>query len=360
VFSWMGLVAGLVIGVRLLPFLTDHFSGRDHLRALVMTMAVIVVSVGIGQALGLWIGERVGPSKPKGSVARFDRAFGGLAGLVGVIALAWLVLPLASATPGWVSQTISASVIARVLSDRLPEPPDMTSALRSLVGSDNFPQVFEAMQPTSDVVAPPEASGLTDATARTTAKSVVKVEGVACKRIQDGTGWVVGDGLVITNAHVVAGESNTEVERDDGRRLPATIIGFDPKGDLALLRVNRLDRVPLVMKSSIRGTTGGVFGHPGGAPLRIAPFEVARRIDATGRDIYGLASSQREVLELASALRPGDSGSALVDQQGEVVGVAFAISTQDSRVSYALTTSQVSAFLASTGDQPVSTGTCIG
>ena len=189
---------------------------------------------------------------------------------------------------------------------------------------------------------------------------MVKVEGVACRRIQDGSGFVVAEDLVATNAHVVAGERSTTVERNDGRRLSATVVAFDANRDLALLQVPRLKRTPLVVTAAVRGAVGGVFGHPGGEPLRIAPFEVSRQLEATGKDIYDDQTTDRQVLELAASLRPGDSGAPLVDPAAEVVGVAFAISTDHVGVAYALATSELKAVLAEAHDQPADTGDCLG
>ena len=104
--------------------------------------------------------------------------------------------------------------------------------------------------------------------------STVKVTGVACNRLQEGTGFAAAPNLVVTNAHVVAGEDATEVERSDGTRLGATVVVFDPNRDLAVLAVPGLDRTPLPIGETDEGGTGGVFGHPGGGDLRIAPFEV--------------------------------------------------------------------------------------
>lgn len=360
VLSWVGLLVGLVVGVRLLPWVLHRVDGIDHTRVVLMTVVVIVLMAALGQGIGLWIGNRVGPDVPDGAAAGVDRVMGGFAGLAGAVALAWLILPVLHASPGWPATMVSESALAQIVSDRLPPPPDLTEALRSLVGEDNFPQVFDALQPAPDVGPPPAASGLSDATARATAKSVVKVEGIACRQVQDGTGWVVADNLIVTNAHVVAGEQSTEVERDDGRRFKATVVAFDPARDLALLTVPKLNRPALPVTKASRDATGGVFGHPGGEPLRIAPFQVGRQIDATGRDIYDAASTRRQVLELASALRPGDSGSALVDAGGDVIGIAFAISTERAGVAYALATSELAPLLAAPHDKAVATGRCIG
>ncbi len=108
------------------------------------------------------------------------------------------------------------------------------------------------------------------------------------------------------------------------------------------------------------GTIGGVFGHPGGEPLRIAPFEVARALRATGRDIYDQATTRRDVLELSASLRPGDSGSALVDPSGRVVGVAFAIARDQPDVAYALATTELVPVLEmSASGTAVLTGSCL-
>ena len=101
-----------------------------------------------------------------------------------------------------------------------------------------------------------------------------------------------------------------------------------------------------------------MFGHPGGAPLRVAPFEIARQITAASNDIYGRHQVDRQVLELASALAPGDSGSAVVDGAGQVVGVAFAVSTDQSNLAYALAPSELRAVLAQPHSGPVSTQGC--
>ncbi len=142
------------------------------------------------------------------------------------------------------------------------------------------------------------------------------------------------------------------------------MVAFDPARDLAIVRVDDFDRPALVISgapvTSLDGVEGGVFGHPGGEPLRIAPFRVGRIITATGRDIYGTNRTERKVLELSASLRPGDSGSAVVNQQGQVVGIAFAIARDTADVAYALATSELQATLATVGPSTVSTGECLG
>jgi S1-C subfamily serine protease len=356
VLSWLGLALGLFVAVRSLPLLFDTFDRLGSTRALLVTFAVIFLGSALGQLGGLAIGSRLAPRQPR--VAGADHAMGAMAGAAGVVAMAWLLLPAMAATPGTLAGEARTSTVASLLDAHLPPAPDSLDALRAAVGEENFPRVFDALVPAPELGPPPAASGLSDQTAATVARSVVKVEGEACNRIQDGTGFVVGPDTVVTNAHVVAGERTTQVLRDDGSRRNATVIGFDPGRDIAVLRVERLDRPALALRASEAGQRGGVFGHPGGGPLRIAPFRTVRIIDALGRDIYDDAQVTREVLELNASLRPGDSGSALVDADGVVVGLAFAVAPDNPNVSYALSVAEVRRSLDAVTGAAVSTGGC--
>ncbi|MEQ1786475.1 MAG: trypsin-like peptidase domain-containing protein, partial [Acidimicrobiales bacterium] len=189
--------------------------------------------------------------------------------------------------------------------------------------------------------------------------ATVKVQGVACRRIQEGSGFVVAPGLVVTNAHVVAGERETVVQRSDGSEVRAIVVAFDPNRDLAVLRADDLGRPALERSTIEEGGVGAVFGHPGGGDLRAAPFQVGQQVTATGTDIYDQRATEREVLILASALRPGDSGAALVDPSGRVVGVAFAIAPDRPGVAYALAMEELDAVLAGNLSGPVDTGPCL-
>ncbi|MBI2705378.1 MAG: MarP family serine protease [Actinobacteria bacterium] len=359
VFSWIGLAIGLVLGIRfLLPWAVGQLPRGSSATAFMVALLVVVICGMLGQALGFVIGAKLRPPGKDGQHNRFDRALGGLSGLLGAVLALWLLLPLAAATPGWVSSATSNSFIAQNVDKRLPPAPDTAGILRSIVG-DQFPQVFDTLQPTPDLGPPPALTGLTQAEQDKVARSVVKIQGNACNRIQDGSGWVAAPEMVVTNAHVVAGESATQVQRDDSRFFDATVLAFDPQRDLAILRVPKLDRPALPTADAKPKDRGGVFGHPGGEPLRVAPFEVSRQITALGRDIYGQARTERQVLELKSALRPGDSGSAIVDPAGEAIGVAFAVAPDQPTVAYALAMSELRPMLANVGTAKVDTGPCI-
>ncbi|MDQ6697331.1 MAG: MarP family serine protease [Actinomycetota bacterium] len=359
VVSWLGLVLGVVGGALLLPRVVrsmESTAGRQQL--LLVAAAVIIGCAFLGQALGLFLGARLHLALPEGSIRKVDSGIGGIAGVAGVLVAVWLLAPAMADVPDWPAQQARTSRVVRAIDGVFPAPPDATRTLRRLVGQ-RFPQVFGALDPAPQLGPPPAASGLDAATAERVARSTVEIVGGACDRIQEGTGFVVGDGLVATNAHVVAGEDSTRLERVGGSPVNATVVAFDPARDLALLRAPGLDRPVLAIGDTTVGGRGAVFGHPGGGPLRLAPFQVGRRGPATGSDIYDRGAVQRDILVLSAALRPGDSGSALVDRGGHVVGVAFAIAPDKPNVAYALSITELRSILAAPRAGRVSTGPCI-
>jgi S1-C subfamily serine protease len=261
--------------------------------------------------------------------------------------------------PGWWARQARTSAIAQWVNDRLPEPPDTIDTLRRLVGEDQFPRVFAALESSPDVGPPPTSTNIPQAVVDAVVPSTVKVEGPACDRIQEGSGFVVGEDLVVTNAHVVAGEDQTTIQRSDGSELDAVVVAFDPNRDLAVLRVPGLDRPALSRDTIAVGGVGASFGHPQGGPLRAAPFSVGEVTSATGTDIYHRNESTRDVLILAADLQPGDSGSAMIDPDGDVVGVVFAIALDRPHVAYALAMSELEAVLAGDLTHEVDTGPCL-
>jgi hypothetical protein len=359
VTSWIGMVVGILAGASVLPWMIDRLGDQLSRSDLVFVAAGVVIGAGLaGQALGLYVGSRLHLAIPEGNARRLDAGVGSVAGLLGVAFTVWLVAPAMADVPEWPARQARGSVVVRSVDRWFPEAPDTSRTVRRLLG-DRYPQVFQALRPAPSLGPPPAASGLSTATSRRVAASTVLVAGEACGQIQEGSGFVVGTDLVATNAHVVAGESATEVETTDGNRHAGTVVAFDPDRDLAIVRVPGLGRPALLIADADVGDRGAVFGHPAGGPLRLAPFEVGERIVAAGADIYDQAGVRRRVLVLSSALRPGDSGSALVDAEGRVVGVAFAIAPDHPDVAYALSTAELRAVVAKVGARTVSAGGCI-
>lgn len=356
--SWAGLLVGVFLAAQLMPRVIEAV-GEDADRTGIALLAIglLIGGAAIGQAIGLLVGGRARLGIATEGGRRIDHAAGALAGVVGTLVIVWLLVPAGADMAGWQAREVRRSRIVAALDRALPTAPDATRTLRRLLG-DGYPQVFEGLDRSPEVGPVPEGSGLTQAQAEAAAASVVRVTGAACGGIQEGTGWVVADGLIVTNAHVVAGEDETQVVRPDGATLDAVLVAFDPEIDLAVLSVLGLGMPALEVGESEVGVRGAVFGHPGGGPLEVSPFEVRRRLDAVGTDIYGATGQRRDVLVLASDLAPGDSGSPLVSTDGIVVGVAFAIAPDRDGVAYALSTDELREVLDSVGDVALDAGPC--
>lgn len=356
--SWAGMLLGVVLAARLMPRVIEAVGERaGQLAVLLVAAGLLLAGAAVGQALGVVVGNRAQLGITTEGGRRADAVGGAAAGVVGLLVVIWLLAPALADVSGWQAREVRRSRIVSVLTERLPPAPDATRTLRQVLG-DGYPQVFEGLDRSPDVGPAPEASGFGPGQAEQVAESVVKITGEACNRVQEGTGFVVADGLVVTNAHVVAGEQTTSLERPGGGQVRATLVAFDPDRDLAVLRAPDLGMPALAQGESAVGQRGAVFGHPGGGPLEVSPFEVRQRIDAQGTDIYGSPGTTRDVLVLASDLAPGDSGSPLVDGSQQVVGVAFAIAPDRAGVSYAVSTDELDAVLDSVGG-PVSAGPCV-
>ncbi len=190
-------------------------------------------------------------------------------------------------------------------------------------------------------------------------RSTVNVESEGCGRRYEGSGFAAAQNTIVTNAHVVAGADEVRVKRPDGANLAATVVVFDPRSDLAVLEVPDLGQQPLERAPIDVGAGGAVIGYPGGQDTpRTQAVTVEDRRTATGRDIYGRERTEREVLFLSADLRQGDSGSPVIDEQGRVGGVVFAISPDRATAAFALDLSELETALQAPRE-PGETGPCI-
>ena len=361
VASWVGLALGLVVASWLAPILLDYFdAGMPETRILVAVGLFLIVT-SLGATLGAVLGTNVRRLLPLGTGLRqADRVAGAAVGALGGIVLAWLIVPLLAEVPGDVSRAARSSVIARGIDRYSPQAPQALQDLRRQVSDANFPQVFSRLRPSPGTGSPPADVALPAAVRTKVATSTVKVSGPACGRILSGSGFAAGTDTVVTNAHVVAGMSKPTVLRTDGRRLPATVVVFDPNRDLAVLRVAGLGEDPLPVATAEVGKDTAVFGHPNGQDeLAVIPARIESKVNAQGLDLYGAKQTRREVLILASALVPGDSGGAVVDTGGSVVGVAFAVAPDEPSTAYALSSTELRAVLAAPRAATADTGPCL-
>jgi S1-C subfamily serine protease len=244
----------------------------------------------------------------------------------------------------------------------MPPIPSVFSHVQSFLSSEGFPPVFvDLAAPLASNVPVPD-----DAAARAIAGpavfSTVKVLGDACGYQQEGSAFVVGRGLLVTNAHVVAGEDQTEIRTVSGT-YPATVVLYDPSFDLAVLRTDAPlgPALSLDPRQVARGTEGAVLGYPENGSLRVDPAGITANLVAQGRDIYNEGLVTRDVYQIDARVLPGNSGGPIVAPGMGVVGVVFSRSTVYPDVGYALSSPGVLTRVdrARTRTAPVSTGACV-
>ena len=282
--------------------------------------------------------------------------------VVAALVTVWLLAStMVNSSSVALDNAILQSRIIKTLDDALPAPPTVFSQAQGFLSGEGFPPVFGALAPASARPVPLP----TDATLRqavlAAGSSTVKVEGFGCGVLQEGSGFVAAPGLVVTNAHVVAGIRRPLVQV--GTTLqPVQVLSYDPSFDLAVLRVPGLTAPVLHLDPSTvpQGTQGAVLGYPEGGPFTADGAGVMALFQAEGRDIYGHGLTVRNVYEIDAEVRPGNSGGPLVLPDGEVVGVVFSRSTVDPSIGYALTSPDVSTRVVAAEQVrvPVGTGAC--
>jgi S1-C subfamily serine protease len=262
-----------------------------------------------------------------------------------------------------VAAEVRGSAIVRGLDSALPQPPSVVGEVRRFFNRFGFPEVFSGIPPAP--AAPVQAPSPAEArrAAALAAPSVVKVVGRACGEIQEGSGFVVADRYVVTNAHVLAGVGDPQVSNADGASARAVTVAFDPELDLAvLLLAERLGPpLPLARTDVPRGAGGAVLGYPEGGPLDAEAAAVRQPIEAIGHDIYGRSDVERAVYELQTVVRPGNSGGPFVLPDGRVAGLVFAASSVDPGIGYAIRSTEILDEVAAAVGRtaPVGTGACI-
>jgi S1-C subfamily serine protease len=280
---------------------------------------------------------------------------GGAALIVAVaLGLAWVFGAVALHAPGTarLRADVQESVILRSLNEVMPPSGPVLNALDRV---DPAPAVTGPAAP----VARPDPRIATDPEVLRAGGSVVRVLGTACGLGVEGSGWAVRPGLIVTNAHVVAGSDDTTVTTQGGVELDASTVHYDPENDLALLRVGAELPVLPISAARERGSSAAVLGYPENGPYKIEAARLGDTRPTISEDSYGNGPIERTIVALRGAVRSGNSGGPLVDGDGRVVGTVFAATTAGAAGGFAIPAELVRDALARAGSE-VSTGACTG
>ena len=354
--SLVGFALGAFLGTRVAPLLLHGGSHSSYAPLLGLVGALLLGGV---CASGLEVlGGRVRSRLRIPGFHALDGLLGAALTACVALGIAWIVGAVALNASGSLPlrSDIRGSEILRALDRVLPPSGPVLGALARF---DPLPSVHG---PAADVPAPtPQVLGAHGV--RVAARSVVRVYGMACGLGVEGSGWVAARGLVVTNAHVVAGERDTEVQVggvDPG--LGVRVVAFDVHDDLAVLRVARLRLRSLALAPSPRArTSAAILGYPldGGFAARAGRLGQTETVGT--EDAYGQGHVLRSIAALRGEVRPGNSGGPLVDSRGRVLATVFAAITGTSRPGgFAVPNPLVAAAIARARSRhaPVGTGHC--
>lgn len=353
-----GFLAGFLLGVRLAPFAMGFVEHPAAKFALAVAATIILIS--LGAAIGRFLARRFDKASDRLHLGWVNRTLGAALQAAIVLVLAWLLASGLSTVDAFgLGRQVQTSPVIRALNAALPTPPDIVSRLRGIISPNGFPNVFLAGEPRSAVLTPGQT--VDAATIAAASGSVVQVIGLGCGGMVEGSGFVIAPGVVVTNAHVVAGVGELSVTGAAGPSR-ATVIHFDPDEDLAVLSAPALGAPALPTDTTVLapGATGAVLGYPGGGPLRESDAVVLENTTAVGQNIYGRGSVSRSIYALAADIEPGSSGGPLLTSEGAVAGVVFAKSVTQDDVGYALVWGEVAADVSAAAQrgETVPTGEC--
>ena len=340
--QYMGLLIGVVIGATAAQPLLDYLGINNPVARPLGAVLVLVIGGSLGSSVGFAAGQPIRHRILKERIhTATDSVAGAALSAVAVLAMCWFLgLTFSRGPSPELSYQLQRSTVLHALDDLAPRPPGFLARVESILAGVSFPPVFAGLEPTLPGALPIPTS-VNTVGIQHAASVTVKVVSAGCGGLVTGSGFPIGEGLIVTNAHVVSGTTDHRIQTADGTVLPASVAYFDPEVDIAILRVPGLAGPGLEFAGGGRGTTGAVIGYPGGGQERVEPAVIDGAIDAEGRDIYSANLVTRQIYVLQSHVRPGNSGGPIVDLQGRVLGVVFATSASQPDQAYALTDDQV-------------------
>jgi S1-C subfamily serine protease len=352
VLALAGFAAGAWLGTRLAPLILE--GGDESQWAPAFALIGALVAGGILAASFEGVGARLRARFTSPAFAAVDGALGAaLTACVGLL-IAWVLGAVALQADPDIRRDVQRSTILRQLNAVLPPTGPLLNTLRAL---DPFPRIDgpEARVPA------PRAAIARDPQVVEARESVVKILGTACGVGVEGSGWVAEPGVVVTNAHVVAGQDDTRVLlRGEEPGLDAQAIAFDSRNDLAILRVDGLEAPSLPIARETRsGTSAAILGFPLNGPYDVRAGRVGETREVVSQDAYGRGPVRRSITSLRGAVRSGNSGGPMVDGAGRVVTTIFAATTSGPRGGYGVPNAVVRDALGRASG-PVDTGPCGG
>lgn len=353
-----GLVGGLLLGSLVAGSIALNAS--DPLKKFLIVITTELVLATLFAAIGATAGWHLDNLARRFRLGSFNRVLGAGLALIFALAFVWLTATaFANVRSYGIGREVRQSLIVRSLNRALPTPPDVLARLEKIITPNGFPNVFIGLEPKHTTVSP---SNLVDNQAVIDAEnSAVQIKGKGCGGTVFGSGFVVDENVVVTNAHVVAGIASPQV-LDASGSYSATPIWFDPDLDVAVLRVSDLAAPPLRLTTGTLpdNDAAAILGFPNGGPLVAEDGVIIDHLTALGRNIYNQGLVSRNIYEVQAGVNPGNSGGPLIARDGTVAGIIFASSLTQTNVGYALMIDDAMPLIqqALQNNIPVNTASC--
>jgi S1-C subfamily serine protease len=353
VFSLVGVVVGASVGSRIAPSLLPD--GGNPIYGAGITLGSILAFSVLGEVIARSMGGSIRNRLSSPASATLDGLGGALLGFALALVLVWAVgvFALQSPTLASLQPVAQDSRILQTLKERMPSGL-LTQAVADL-------QPLPKIRGPEPKVAAPEGNIKNDPDVQAASRRTLRVTGTACGYGVEGSAWVADRNLVVTNAHVVAGETATWVQiGGSGQQLPAEVVAFDEKNDIAVMRVEGLGLAPLPIAAAQPGEASAVIGFPQNGPLDIEPARTGTTERVVSTDAYDNGPVERIVTSFRVYVRPGNSGGPAVDADGRVISTIFASRTDSNNSGYGVPSRIVQRHLraAASRQAPVSTGGC--
>jgi S1-C subfamily serine protease len=351
VLSLAGIAAGAYFGAKLAPQL---LSGSESPYTPLVALGGAIVLGALFQTFGAMAGSAIRTSLFALPPLRVLDTLGGLVlGAAAGAAIVWVAGAVALHLPGQreLREEVQRSRILGELNARVP-PTRLLDAIARV-------DPFLAVPGPEPRVEPPDPALLRSAAVRAARESVLRITGSACGLGVSGSGWVAAPEIVVTNAHVVAGMDDVRVDRRDGAYRDAVVVAFDPRDDVAILRVSGLRARPLQAVEPVAGRAVAILGYPENGAFTATPGRIGQTSVVLTEDAYGRGPVRRMITTLRGDVRRGNSGGPAVDSQGRVQTTIFASRVGVDGQGYGVPTQLVREELSGAGGRPVSTGPCV-
>jgi S1-C subfamily serine protease len=367
VLSIIGLVVGGAAGAIATPSIQSLISSSTFGFKPTIGLTTIILGASLGMFLFGVLGSflRV-VLLPFPFMKTIDSLIGFVLAIVAVASISSTLSSAAQVIPNkTVNNLFENSQLISQIDQYLPDRfKNAAQKIQNVITNSPLPGVFRSMVESRIIPSQLEEEiEIPDLVANSIA-STVRIDGIAesCSAAMVGTGFIIANERVITNAHVVAGVQDPVITLSNSQtQLGGKVIAIDRKKDIAIIFVPGLTGEKLTFIGPVTpNEVGFVVGYPNGGSLRTNAVSVSAEFESLGTDIDGNGEARRAVIVFGGDVKPGNSGGPLLNDQGQVLGVVFAADEQNKNTGYALAPGEVAKLISETTSKidSVTTGNC--